>query len=526
MELFEALADGQVKMVWIACTNPAQSMPDQATVRKALARSDLVVLQEAYRGTETEAYADVLLPAATWGEKEGTVTNSERRISRVRTAVAPPGEARADWAIAADFARRLEARIRPGKETLFPYRTASEIFAEHVMTTRGRDLDITALSHTRLDADGPQQWPCREGDTIGVARLYTDHIFATPDGRARFAPVTYVPVAEKVDARFPFRLTTGRLRDQWHGMSRTGTVASLCAHAPEPALELYPSDAARRGFVDGDLLRVESRRGAVVVPLVISGDVRPGRAYLPMHWGSATLAGRDGAGINAVTAKAFCPTSKQPELKHAAVRIAKAEMPWKLVAFGFPANASSVVAMRDEARDIASAFDYASVVLIGRERAGLLLRVASASVSGFACFDAIDRLFGLYGDNVACYDDARRAIGRRMRVVAGQLAAVRLSGDLNGEAWLREWLIAERDVTQLGGLLIAPSASAPRGVAMRGRVVCNCFNIGETEITTRLVDYRGPPERAAAWLQADLKCGTNCGSCLAELKRLASAATA
>jgi assimilatory nitrate reductase catalytic subunit len=345
-------------------------------------------------------------------------------------------------------------------------------------------------------------------------------VFATPDGRARFAPVAYVPVAEKVDARFPFRLTTGRLRDHWHGMSRTGTVASLYAHAPEPAMEMHPSDAARRGFADGDLVRVESRRGAVIVPLVISGDVRPGRAYLPMHWGSATLAGRDSAGVNAVTAKAFCPASKQPELKHAAVRVAKAELPWKLVAFGFPTDANAVVAMRDEARDIASAFDYASIVLIGRERAGLLLRMASPAVPGLACIDAIDRLFGLHGADVACYDDARRAIGRRMRVVAGRLAAVRLSGDLNGEAWLREWLTAERDVTQVGALLIAPSASAPGGVAMRGRVVCNCFDVGETEITTRLAAYQGPPECVVAWLQATLACGTGCGSCLPELQRL------
>jgi assimilatory nitrate reductase catalytic subunit len=182
--------------------------------------------------------------------------------------------------------------------------------------------------------------------------------------------------------------------------------------------------------------------------------------------------------------------------------------------------------MRDDARAIAGVFDYANVVLIGRERAGLLLRMASPAVPGLACIDAIDRLFGLHGADVASYHDARRAVGRRMRVVAGRLVAVRLSGDLNGEAWLREWLIAERDVTQLGGLLIAPSASAPRGVAMRGRVVCNCFNVGETEITTQLADYRGPPERAAAWLQGNLKCGTNCGSCLAELKRLVSTATA
>ena len=297
----------------------------------------------------------------------------------MRAAIPPPDEARADWAIAADFARRLELRLRPGRPTLFPYANPSGIFAEHAATTRGRDLDITGLSYARLEQQGPQQWPCPENAAAGRARLYTDHVFATPDGRARFAAVRYAPVAEDVDARFPFRLTTARLRDQWHGMSRTGTVASLCAHAPEPALEMNPADIARRGFVAGDLVRIESRRGSVIVPLSMSNDVRAGRACLPMHWGSAALAGRNGEGINAVTAKAFCPTSKQPELKHAAVRVVHAALRWQVVAFGFAANASSLAAMRDAARHTAASFDYASVVLIGAERGALLVRAAAVA---------------------------------------------------------------------------------------------------------------------------------------------------
>src|SRR5206468_2107835 len=212
---------------------------------------------------------------------------------------------------------------------------------------------ITGLNYARLDSQGPQQWPCREEEPAGRARLYTDHVFATFDGRARFAACAYVPVAEKSDARFPFRLTTGRLRDQWHGMSRTGTIAPLYAHAPEPALELHPADAARRGFVAGDLIRIESRRGVVVVPLALSTDIRPGSAYLPMHWGSATLAGGDSAGINAVTAKTFCPASKQPELKHAAVRVQRAQLPWRLVAFGYPRDAQALCALRGQLRELA-----------------------------------------------------------------------------------------------------------------------------------------------------------------------------
>ena len=171
VEMFESLAAGDIRMVWIACTNPAQSLPDQTTVRAGLQRADLVVLQEAYTDTETARFADVLLPATTWGEKDGTVTNSERRISRVRSAVPAPFEARHDWVIATDFARRLEVRLKPSylarMPTLFPYASPEEIFREHVATTKGRDLDITGLTYAVLDARGPQQWPFPEGARRG-----------------------------------------------------------------------------------------------------------------------------------------------------------------------------------------------------------------------------------------------------------------------------------------------------------------------------------------------------------------------
>ncbi len=278
VEMFDALRTGDIRAVWIACTNPAQSLPDASAVHEALSRAELVVLQEAYVGTETARYADVLLPAATWGEKEGTVTNSERRISRVRAAIAPPGEARADWAIAADFGRRLAARLRPAQRDLFAFADAEGAWNEHREATRGRDLDITGLSYALLEARGPQQWPFRAGDATGAVRLYADGAFPTANGRARFAAMPYKPTAERVDARHPIRLTTGRLRDQWHAMSRTGTVAQLFSHAPEPCIEMHADDLARRGLRAGDLVKVESRRGAIVLPVQPSrrGRERPG----------------------------------------------------------------------------------------------------------------------------------------------------------------------------------------------------------------------------------------------------------
>ncbi|MDQ3272654.1 MAG: molybdopterin-dependent oxidoreductase, partial [Pseudomonadota bacterium] len=264
VEMFQAAADGEIKALWIACTNPAQSMPDQATVRRALERAELVVVQEAFATTSTCDYADLLLPATTWGEKTGTVTNSERRISRVRPAVSAPGETRHDWSIAVAFAQRLEKLLPVQKiSTLFPWSVTDEsasvenIWNEHRESTRGRDLDITGMSYAMLES-APQQWPLREGETTGKVRLYEDGIFPTEDGKARFVNTVYKPVAEPRESRYPFSLTTGRLRDQWHGMSRTGTLGRLFGHVAEPSIQMNAQDMARRLLKDGELVHVTS----------------------------------------------------------------------------------------------------------------------------------------------------------------------------------------------------------------------------------------------------------------------------
>ncbi|MCD6040890.1 MAG: nitrate reductase, partial [Burkholderiales bacterium] len=288
VELFDAVGRGEIKAVWIACTNPAQSMPDVSAVRKALERAELVVVQDAFRDAETYAYADVLLPATTWAEKEGTVTNSERRISRVRAAVTLPGEARPDWEIAVDFGSRLKNIL--GRKIWLDYASPEEIFNEHRETTRGRDLDITGLSYALLERDGPQQWPYPEGATGGRTRLYTDGVFPTPTGRARFVATEYTPPAEAPDAEYPIRLTTGRLRDQWHSMTRTGLVARLFSHSPEPEVLLHKESF--QGFEDGSLVRLTSRRGSIVLKARASSDMRPGDAFVAMHWGSQFTSAR------------------------------------------------------------------------------------------------------------------------------------------------------------------------------------------------------------------------------------------
>ena len=523
VELFEAVRSGQIKLLWIACTNPAQSMPDQKLVRQALVNAELVVLQEAYATTATAAYADVILPASSWGEKEGTVTNSERRITRLQAAVTPPGEARADWQIVVDFAQRLE-RLLSGENKLFAFDTAEAIWNEHRETTRGRDLDITGLSYALLAEQGPQQWPYPSGAVAGKKRLYEDGIFPTSNSRAKFVDTPYRPVAEPIDARFPFRLNTGRLRDQWHGMSRTGTVAQLYAHAPEPSIVMAPADMARRLLREGDLVHVTSRRGSQILPIQGSDDMRAGQTFIAMHWGEEFLSGRghgrEGShGVNALTSPAIDPISKQPELKHAAIKILKAELPWRFVVFGW-VDADQVMRLQTSLRPYLRKFTYASCTLFGRERVGVLFRAGDDYPATPELIAEIEARFGIVGSAVLRYDDKRRGNARHILVRNGALAALSLAGDIAAEHWLKEYLETEQPVAALGRLLLSPQSTAPQGFKSRGRAVCNCFNIAESQINQALEEMDGAPEAQLAALQNTLKCGTNCGSCIPELKKI------
>jgi len=537
VEMFQAAADGELRALWISCTNPAQSMPDQATVRRALERCEFVVLQEAFATTATAAYADLLLPAATWGEKEGTVTNSERRISRVRAAVPPAGEARADWAAVADFARRLEARLprrRADGASLFPYAQPEEVWVEHRESTRGRDLDITGLSYAAIEA-APQQWPFPAGAAQGRARLYEDGVFPTADGRARFAAVAYRPVAEPRDARFPFSLTTGRLRDQWHGMSRTGTLGRLFGHVPEPAVEVHPQELARRGWTDGGLVHVTSRRGSVLLPLRASEAVAPAQAFIAMHWGEEAVSGRGSsgrplAGVNALMGSTYCPTSKQPELKHTPVKLLKAELPWEMLAAAWLPEEQALQALL-ALRALMPRFDYAHCVPFGREPhprgvAGVLMRAAAPEAPEDALLLEIEALLGLAGREVLRYADRKRGQRRAMRLAqrAGEagtrLDAFLLAGDTRATGWVRALLQDELPAQDYGRALLSPSAKPPVAVAPRGAQVCACFDVTEPQIVATLSRCTGTSESRLSQLQSALKCGTNCGSCLPALRTL------
>ena len=539
VEMFEAAADGSLKALWIVCTNPAQSMPDQAMVRRALERCEFVVLQEAFATTATAAYADLLLPASTWGEKEGTVTNSERRISRVRAAVPPPRLARADWAIGVDFARRLEARLPPRRaerRSLFPYETAEAVWLEHRESTRGRDLDITGLSYAALEA-GPQQWPFAEGAVQGRARLYEDGRYASADGRASFAAPAWQPLAEPRDVRYPVSLTTGRLRDQWHGMSRSGTLGRLFGQAPTPSVDLHPQELARRGWAEGSLVHVTSRRGSIVLPVRAAPEVAPAQAFIAMHWGEEFASGKAAggarlAGVNALMPSTFCPQSKQPELKHAAVKLLQAELPWQLVAAAWLPQEQALHVQR-QLRELMREFAYAHCVLFGREgdgtggatgRVGLQMRAADAAAPQAPPLALIERLLGIEGEGVLRYADARRSQRRAMRLAApgATLEAFLLSGDAAAAGWVLALLQDGLTARPYGQALLSGRAAPPTAMAPRSPQVCNCFDVNEQAIVDTLRQCAGSPDARLAVLQQRLKCGTQCGSCLPALRTLSA----
>ena len=519
VEMFQAAADGEIKALWIACTNPAQSLPDQATVQRALQRAEFVVLQEAFEHTATAPYAHLLLPASSWGEKEGTVTNSERRISRVRAAVPPPGLARHDWQIALDFAQRLEARLRPGQPTLFPYDGPEAIWNEHRASTRGRDLDITGLSYPLLDSTGPQQWPLPAGATTGRTRLYEDGVFATPDGRARFVDTPFVPLAEPRDARFPFSLTTGRLRDQWHGMTRTGTLGRLFGHTPEPSDRLArtghgtPAPGRRR---PGARALAPRRAGA-------AGPQQRGRgAGAGLH---RDALGPGGAGRRREPADhrrrlpAVAPTRAEtrggaPDARGAAVAAA----------------GRGLAAARSRGRHAHGAARADAALRVRHRRAvrPAARRPAAArrrrQAPDASVLDAVEDALGLAaGDrNLLRYADPARGQRRVLQVQRGAtgtlLQRVLLAGDAAAEAWVRGLLQDERPVDGLTRQLLSPFG--PVQAAPRRRQVCNCLDVDEGAIVGALAGCEGDAPQRLAQLQQQLHCGTQCGSCLPELRRL------
>ena len=543
--MFEALRSGKLKAIWIVCTNPAQSMPDQNAVREALEAAELVVVQDAYAHTATTEYAHLVLPATTWAEKVGTVTNSERRISKVNPAVQPYAQSRHDWQIALDIGLALEKllpnRKVEGVETLFPYKNVEDIWKEHRLSTAGRDLDITGLSYQILEERGPQQWPMPKDSYLGKKRLYSDGKFARPNGKAKFIACPYRAPAEVASARFPFILTTGRLRDQWHGMSRTGTIATLFGHSPEPCIEISPRDALRLDLDSVQYAHITSKRGSEIFPIKITDSVASSQAFIAMHWGSEFVSGNSGkraaTGVNGLTNSAIDPDSAQPELKYSVVKILKANLGWHLVAFGlFPIN--KAFAVQIELRSLLSCFGYASCVLFGREQdgdmIGVQIRVADEnnplndpSSIAYESYRRILSIFSLdekFNSSLLRYQDKRKGTTRLVRVDS-KIMAVALAGpieDLSSYGWLRDYMERGLDPRELGRALLLPIVTPPSGAKVSKKIVCNCFNVTVDQIEECIKSHTEDSSDLLSFVQKATLCGTNCGSCKPELRQLLS----
>jgi sulfite reductase (NADPH) flavoprotein alpha-component len=323
VDMFRKMADGDIKACWIICTNPVASVANRKTVIEGLEAAEFVVTQDVFAGTETNAYADVVLPGAMWTETEGILVNSERTLTLAQQAADPPGEATADWRIIAAVARAM------GYEKGFAYDSAEEVFEEIKRAWNpATGWDLRGVSYERLRAN-PVQWPAATADgadrnPIRYVGEAGSPVFPTASGRAVFYARPHIAAAEMPDDDHPYVLNTGRLQHQWHTLTKTGRVARLNKLNPGPFVEVHPRDAAELGLADADPVEVASRRGRAVLPAVVTDRVRPGCCFAPFHWND--LFG-EYLSVNAVTSDAVDPLSFQPEFKVCAVSLTKVATP-------------------------------------------------------------------------------------------------------------------------------------------------------------------------------------------------------
>jgi ferredoxin-nitrate reductase len=328
--MITGLETGDIGLLWIAATNPAVSMPDLHRTKAALLKSPFTIYQDAYHPTETTAYAHILLPAAQWGEKTGTMTNSERVVTLCSQFREPPGEAKADWQIFVEIGRRL------GFEKQFAFADSNTVHREFVQLTRDRVCNMTGINYQRLAIEGPLQWPCADNEPqkfppqssifpplfkekpLKGKRLYTNLHFPTPDGRAKFAACHSQGLAEPPDQEYPFVLTIGRLYGHWHTQTRTGRIEKIMKMHPHPFIEIHPRDAQKLGIEPDMLVEVRSRRGKARFPAKITTAITPKTVFVPMHWGALWA---EDAEANVLTHPQACPISLEPELKACAVKL-------------------------------------------------------------------------------------------------------------------------------------------------------------------------------------------------------------
>jgi len=454
--------------------------------------------------TDTTRHAHVLLPAHGWGEKSGTVTNSERRISRQRAFLEPAGEARPDWWIVSEVARRL------GHGESFDYPSAAAIFREHAMLSGEanggtRDFDLSGLagmSDTQYDGLAPVQWPVPVDRPQGTARMFGDGQFFTPSGRARFVPITPRSPAHPTSPDYPVALNTGRVRDHWHTLTRTGLSPRLSGHTVEPYVEVHPLDAAASGLRSGALARIESQWGESVARVRVSDATRKGSAFVPMHWNDRyTSAGC----IDRVVSPAVDPVSGEPEFKHTPVRLLSLQPAW----YGFLFSRRPLRPVQASYWVSAIGDGYWRYELAGQELPADWTRAARELL----CADH-ERVEWIE------YLDAGARRYRAARLSAGRLESCLFVGP-DHELPPREWLAGLFALPSLddGTRAALLTGTPPRGSAPAGRQVCACFGVGEAAIVEAIESGCVTAEA----IGARLKAGTNCGSCIPELRALIAA---
>ncbi|QBE64241.1 nitrate reductase [Pseudoduganella lutea] len=497
VDLFQAIESGKVKAVWVIATNPMVSLPDADQVRRALSKAELVIASDVVQETDTNAFAHVLLPALAWAEKDGTVTNSERRISRQRAFLPAPGEAKGDWQILCEFAQRLGYAG-------FDFKHQSEIFAEHARLSAWRNtqeelprlFDIGALAtldRAGYDSLQPVQWPLGR-------RVFADHRFSFPDGRARFVPtVPRLPV-NTAGGEYPLVLNTGRVRDQWHTMTRTGRAPKLAEHTPESFVDLHPQDALLCGVRDGELARISSQWGSMVARVRHGGGIARGSVFVPIHWNGQTASdARVGAVVNPVVD----PVSGEPEFKHTPVVVDRFPVQWH----GFVLSRT--------------ALDLDKVAYWTRAQGAGFTRYEMAGRNRIADFGTWAReLLGVDDDDADWLEYADRSAGvyRAVHIVDDRIAKcifVSPRPDLPERAWLAGLFsnAALADAERAGVLAGRPLAQG----ADTGPTVCSCFGVGRNTICNAI---RDKDLKTTAEVTACVKAGGNCGSCVPEIRQL------
>lgn len=501
VDLFQAMGEGRIKAVWIMATNPVVSMPDADAVRAALGRCDLVVVSDIVAETDTIAHAHIRLPALGWGEKDGTVTNSERCISRQRAVLDAPGEARPDWWMVCEVARRM------GAHQGFELESPAAIFREHAALSafendgrRAFDIGgLACLSDSEYEALEPIQWPVPTVGHPGTPRLFSDGRYFTPSGRARMVAVCPRSPESEPSSLHPYRLNTGRLRDQWHTMTRTARAPRLLAHRDEPFVEVSPVDAQQQGLMGGDLVRLTSPTGWMLARVEVSAGQQPGSLFVPMHW-TAQLSsqGRMGPLVAAVVD----PISGQPESKHAVVAMACWPSAWQAVLFSRTSPVLDGIPY------------WVRVPLRGGQRLELAGQTTPVGLRAWAV-----TWLGLGEPDLEWISPEQGLLHLAWTDASGRLLAAlylaqeRVDIDRQGIGPL---LDPDRPplTTEDRRLLLLGRPSM--GGADSGPLICSCFAVGERVIRDAIAEGC----RDAASLGRRLSCGTNCGSCIPELNGL------